>query len=288
MQNKAFSTNKTLNFKGQLIDLATPKIMAILNVTPDSFYDGGKYADEKSIVSRARQVIGEGAAFIDIGGYSSRPGAADIPEEEEIRRVLPAIKIVSREFPELLISVDTFRSRVAKAAVEYGASMINDISGGSLDETMLPVVAGLNVPYVVMHMKGDPQTMQKQAVYENVVKEVLDYFQKKVHRINESGIKDVIIDPGFGFSKTREQNFELLDNLDLFRVFGRPVMAGLSRKSMIWKTLGQQPEDALNGTTALNTIALLRGADILRVHDVKAASEVVRLIQALAQSRSAG
>lgn len=288
MQNKAFSTNKTLNFKGQLIDLATPKIMAILNVTPDSFYDGGKYADEKSIVSRARQVIGEGAAFIDIGGYSSRPGAAEIPEDEEIRRVLPAIKIVSREFPELLISVDTFRSRVAKAAVEHGASMINDISGGSLDETMLPVVAGLNVPYVVMHMKGDPQTMQKQAVYENVVKEVLDYFQKKVHRINESGIKDVIIDPGFGFSKTREQNFELLDNLDLFRVFGRPVMASLSRKSMIWKTLGQQPEDALNGTTALNTIALLRGADILRVHDVKAASEVVRLIQALAQSRSAG
>lgn len=288
MQNKAFSTNKTLNFRGRLIDLGTPKIMAILNVTPDSFYDGGMYADEKSIVSRVRQVIGEGAAFIDIGGYSSRPGAADIPEEEEIRRVLPAIKIVSREFPELLISVDTFRSGVARAAVGHGAAMINDISGGSLDETMLPVVAGLNVPYVAMHMKGDPQTMQKHAVYENVVKEVLDYFQKKVHRITESGIKDVIIDPGFGFSKTREQNFELLDNLDLFRVFGRPVMAGLSRKSMIWKTLGQQPEDALNGTTALNTIALLRGADILRVHDVKAASEVIRLIQALEQSRSAG
>lgn len=259
--------------------------MAILNVTPDSFYDGGRYADEAGIVKRARQVVDEGATFIDIGGYSSRPGAEDIPPDEELRRVLHAIRIVRREAPELAISVDTFRSQVAEAAVESGASIVNDISAGALDSKMLKTIARLRIPYVAMHMKGNPQNMMSLATYDNVVTEILEYFANRVHQLAELGINDVIIDPGFGFSKTRETNFELLQQLELLKVTGKILMAGLSRKSMIWKTLGVQPENALNGTTVLNTVALLKGADILRVHDVREAMEAITLT---VQLRGAG
>jgi dihydropteroate synthase len=286
VQNKAFSTNKTLNFKGRLVDLSTPRIMAILNVTPDSFYDGGRYSDEKKISERCEAVLRQGATFVDVGGYSSRPGASDIDEKEELSRIVPALKIISRDFPELLISVDTFRSQVARAAVEHGASMINDISGGALDVSMEETILELGVPYVLMHMKGTPRTMVKEAVYENVVKEVLEYFHVRVHRMTLSGIKDIIVDPGFGFAKTREHNFEILEQLELFRITGKPIMAGLSRKSMVWKTLGIEPEEALNGTTVLNTIALMKGVDILRVHDVKEAAEVVKLITVLEENKS--
>jgi dihydropteroate synthase len=287
VQNTAFSTNKTLNVNGRIVDLTTPVIMAILNVTPDSFYDGGKNCDEKSILRRAEEAVTNGAMFIDIGGYSSRPGAENISEQEELNRILPALRLIAPRFPELLISVDTFRSQVARAAVEHGAAIINDISGGTLDTGMFDTVASLKVPYILMHMKGNPQTMMKEAQYENVVKELLNFFQKKVYDLALVGINDVIIDPGFGFAKTREHNFDILSKLDLLRMVGKPVMAGLSRKSLVWKTLDIQPADALNGTTVLNTVALLKGASILRVHDVKEAREAIILTEAM-RSTEAG
>lgn len=280
MQNTAFSTNKTLNLAGQLVALTEPKIMGILNVTPDSFYDGGRYNDEKAVLEKVEQMFVEGAIFIDIGGYSSRPGAPDVTEKEELERVLPAVRSIARNFPSLFISIDTFRSNVAKAAIENGASLVNDISGGALDDRMFQTIAALRVPYIVMHMKGNPQNMMSNAHYDDLAGEVLKYFDEKVHQLREYGIKDVIIDPGFGFAKTRQHNFELLQQLDLLRMVGKPILAGLSRKSMIWKTLGIDPEDALNGTTVLNTIALLKGVDILRVHDVKEARQAVRLLEA--------
>jgi len=280
VQNTAFSTNKTLNLAGQLVALTEPKIMGILNVTPDSFYDGGRYNDEKAVLEKVEQMFVEGAIFIDIGGYSSRPGAPDVTEKEELERVLPAVRSIARNFPSLFISIDTFRSNVAKAAIENGASLVNDISGGALDDRMFQTIAALRVPYIVMHMKGNPQNMMSNAHYDDLAGEVLKYFDEKVHQLREYGIKDVIIDPGFGFAKTRQHNFELLQQLDLLRMVGKPILAGLSRKSMIWKTLGIDPEDALNGTTVLNTIALLKGVDILRVHDVKEARQAVRLLEA--------
>jgi dihydropteroate synthase len=277
VQNTPFSTNKTLNIRGRLIDLSVPKIMGILNVTPDSFYDGGQFITERSVLEQVQKMIQDGADFIDVGGYSSRPEAVDISEDVEKERVVNAIALIYRNFPQSIITIDTFRSKVAEAAVDAGASMINDISGGNLDSQMFETVARLQVPYILMHMKGRPQNMRDQAQYTNLIKEMIDYFHEKIHRLQRLEIKDIIIDPGFGFAKNREHNFSILHNLQGFSILGRPVLVGLSRKSMVWKTLGIQPQDALNGTTALNTIALLKGADILRVHDVKEAKEVIKL-----------
>ena len=255
--------------------------MGVLNVTPDSFFDGGKYLSEEAIVRRAGQMIDEGAHFLDIGGYSSRPGAADVSAAEEQKRVVNAVSAILKNFPGIIISVDTFRASVAEAAVDAGAAMINDISGGNLDDEMFSTVARMKVPYVLMHMKGTPQTMKSLTQYSHLLKDIIDYFHEKIYRLRELGVKDIIIDPGFGFSKTIEQNFALLANLEKFSLLGRPLLAGLSRKSMIWKTLDIQPTDALNGTTALNIVALMKGADVLRVHDVKEARQVVKLFTSM-------
>ena len=284
MQSKLFSTNKTLNVQGKLIDLSVPKVMGILNVTPDSFYEGSRFAQQASILKQVEKMITEGASFIDVGGYSSRPGALDISVEEELRRVLPAVESICKEFSDTIVSIDTFRSEVAKQAVRKGASMINDVSGGELDNRMIETVAVLKVPYIAMHLRGTPQTMTQHTQYENLVKDVTTYFHNKIDQFHQAGIKDIIIDPGFGFAKTKDQNFELLNHLDYLQVIGKPVLVGLSRKSMIWKTLNSNPENALNGTTALHAVALLKGASILRVHDVKEAVDTVKLIQELDQS----
>jgi dihydropteroate synthase len=279
MQSKIFSVNKTLNICGKLIDLSVPKVMGILNVTPDSFYDGQRYDDEKSALQQAEKMLEEGADFIDVGGYSTRPGAKEISVEEELDRVLPVIKSIKKNFSDAIISIDTFRSTVARQAVTEGAMMINDVSGGSLDEQMFSTVASLQVPYVLMHMKGNPQTMTQQTEYDNVIKDIVDFFHSKIFQLHRLGMKDIIIDPGFGFAKKVDQNFELLHKLDHFQALGKPILAGLSRKSMIWKTLNTNPENALNGTTVLNTIALHKGASILRVHDVREAKEVIQLLK---------
>ena len=267
----------TINCRGSLIDLSSPKVMGILNVTPNSFYDGGKYADEKTMLSQVEKMLTEGAAFIDIGAYSSKPNAEFVTEQEETQRLLPIIKSVLQHFPETLISVDTFRANVAKAAIENGACIINDIAAGGLDENMMKTVAELQVPYIMMHMKGNPQTMQSLAQYDNVTKEVLFYFSEKVAQARRLGINDLIIDPGFGFAKTLEQNFEIMNNLELFQLLELPLLVGISRKSMIYKTLNTSAAFALNGTSVLNTIALQKGSTILRVHDVKEAVECVNL-----------
>ncbi len=267
----------TINCHGQLIDLTSPKVMGILNITPNSFYDGGVYSDEKSILKQVEKMLVEGTTFIDIGAYSSKPKAEFVSEEDEILRLIPVITSVLKHFPETLISVDTFRANVAKNAIENGACIINDISAGSLDANMMETVANLHVPYIMMHMKGTPQTMQSLAQYENSIKEILFYFSEKVAQARSLGIHDLIIDPGFGFAKTLEQNFEVMNNLELFQMLELPVLVGVSRKSMIYKTLETSAEFALNGTTVLNTIALQKGAKILRVHDVKEAMECVRL-----------
>jgi dihydropteroate synthase len=281
VQNTPFSTNKTLNIQGRLVDLSIPKIMGILNVTPDSFYDGGRYLTEESIVGQVGKMLSEGADFIDVGGYSSRPGAEDITPEEEKDRTVKAISVIVRNFPGTIVSIDTFRSAVAEAATDAGASMINDISGGSLDGKMFETVARLRVPYVMMHMRGNPQNMRTQTQYNNLMLELIEYFHKKIYVLRQLEVNDIIIDPGFGFSKTAEQNFTILQHLEKFSILGRPVLVGLSRKSMVWKTLGINAADALNGTTALNTVALLKGADIVRVHDVKEAREVIKLFTSL-------
>jgi dihydropteroate synthase len=268
----------TLNCKGSLIDLASPKVMGILNLTPDSFYDGGKYKNQGEILSQTAKMLDEGATFIDIGGYSSRPGATHISEEEETQRVLPIIELLTKEFPDILISIDTFRSGVAKKAIEAGATMVNDISAGNLDKKMMETIAKLQVPYIIMHMRGTPQIMKTQTEYENLLQEILLYFSEKMAAARELGINDLIIDPGFGFAKTPKQGFEILNNLKLFSNLDCPVLVGLSRKSMICKTLGISPKEALNGTSVLNSIALYNGASILRVHDVKEAVEAVKLV----------
>jgi len=271
----------TINCKGHLIDLSSPKVMGILNITPDSFYDGGKYNSEKAIIKHVEQMLLEGATFIDIGAYSSKPGADFVSEDEELARILPIIAPILKEFPEALLSIDTFRSRVAKECIQMGAALINDISAGKLDDTMLNTVADLHVPYIMMHMRGTPQTMQKQTVYNNLVKDILFYFSERIAAARQIGIVDMIIDPGFGFAKTLEQNFELLNQLELFNMLELPLLVGVSRKSMIYKTLQNSASEALNGTTALNTIALQKGANILRVHDVKEAIETIKLVQSL-------
>jgi dihydropteroate synthase len=277
-EDKLFPQKYTFQIKGCLYSWNKPKVMGILNLTPDSFFEGSRVpTDKKSVLEEAEKKIKEGADFLDLGGYSTRPGAADISIEEEIARVIPAISEIKKNFPDTLLSVDTFRSQVAKAAVEAGAELVNDISAGNLDPEMLPLVAQLGVPYIAMHMKGSPQTMQTETSYTDLVPDVLAYFGEKIEQFRKFGIKDVIIDPGFGFAKTREQNFELLRNLSSFKQLGLPVLVGLSRKSMIYKTLEISANEALNGTTALNMFALLQGADILRVHDVKEAKETIEL-----------
>lgn len=271
----------TINCKGTLIDLSTPKVMGIFNITPDSFYDGGALKTDAALLSQAEKMLNEGATFLDIGGYSSRPGATDISVSEEVNRVIPAIELVLKNFPETLISIDTFRSEVAQKAIESGAAIINDISAGTVDEAMLSKVAQLQVPYVMMHMRGTPQTMQSLTDYENVTLDVLHYFSERIAAARVLGINDIIADPGFGFAKTIPQNFELLNNLELFKNLNVPLLIGISRKGMIYKTLNITPQEALNGTTSLNSIALLNGANILRVHDVKEAIEVVNLFEVL-------
>ncbi|MGB5941291.1 MAG: dihydropteroate synthase [Leeuwenhoekiella sp.] len=272
---------KTINCKGRLIDLTTPKVMGILNLTPDSFFDGGKYGDLDEALRQTEKMLKEGAAFIDLGAYSSRPGADHIPEGEELHRLLPVLVELVKRFPEALFSIDTFRASVAREAVSTGASLINDISGGKLDENMLPTIAELQVSYVMMHMKGTPQTMKDLAEYDDLLGEVIFYFSERVAAARALGINDVIVDPGFGFAKNIPQNFELLKNLDQLKIIDAPLLVGLSRKSTIYKTLGIEAADALNGTTVLNTVALQKGASILRVHDVKEAVEAVRLMESV-------
>ncbi|WP_203258441.1 dihydropteroate synthase [Hyunsoonleella ulvae] len=271
----------TINCKGQLVDVSTPKVMGVLNVTPDSFYDGRKYKDEASILKQVAQILNEGATFIDVGAYSSRPGADHVTENEELSRILPIVNLILNEFPETLLSIDTFRSTIAKRSIEAGAALINDISAGQLDNNMLPTIAELQVPYIMMHMRGTPQTMQGLTQYEDLVKDILFYFSERIAAARNLGVIDIIIDPGFGFAKTLEQNFELLNKLELFKIIEKPLLVGVSRKSMIYKTLETSAKDALNGTTVLNTIGLQKGASILRVHDVKEAVEAIKLVEAL-------
>lgn len=259
-----------------------PQVMGILNLTPDSFFSGSRIdKNREAILSKAGEMIREGAAFLDLGGYSTRPGAVDISIQEEIDRVVPAVEVIRKEFPDILLSIDTFRSKVAQEAVFAGADIVNDISAGNLDEAMLPMIASLGVPYIAMHMRGNPQNMLSQSNYSDILREILHYFAEKVDLIRKLGIKDVIIDPGFGFAKTIEQNFYLLKNLKSFETLGFPLLVGVSRKSMIYKTLQIDTTNALNGTTALNMFALLQGANILRVHDVKEAKETVKLFEQL-------
>ncbi|NQZ45089.1 MAG: dihydropteroate synthase [Flavobacteriaceae bacterium] len=267
----------TINCNGHLIDLSTPKIMGIVNVTPDSFYDGGRLKDTSDVLRQVETMLNQGATFIDVGGYSSRPNAQEVPIAEELQRVLPITEALCREFPGILLSIDTFRSTVAKAVLEAGAAMINDISAGHLDPGMLETIAAHQVPYIMMHMRGTPQTMQQQTDYGDLEQEIIHYFSERLRKIEALKINDVILDPGFGFSKTTEQNFQLLNHFNVFQHLGRPLLAGLSRKSMIYKTLDIASEHALNGTTALHMIALTKGASILRAHDVKEAMECVRL-----------
>lgn len=270
-----------INCKGRLIELDTPKVMGILNLTPDSFYDGGRHDSQEKILSRTKRMLDEGATFIDVGAYSSRPGATDIPEEEELKRLLPVVELLVEQFPNIILSIDTFRSEVAKRAVEAGAAIINDISAGNLDPEMMNTVARLQVPYIMMHMRGTPQNMKKLNEYDDLVQDVIYYFSQKISEARDLGINDLIIDPGFGFSKNIAQNFELLNKLELFKNLELPLLSGLSRKSLIYKTFNTTPGEALNGTTVLNTVSLMKGADILRVHDVKEAVECVKLLERL-------
>lgn len=275
------SADLSLNIQGNLFHFDSPKVMGILNVTPDSFFDGGTLENEKQVLERAERMLQEGAHFLDIGGASSRPGAEAVSVEEELARVLPTIKAISREFPKAILSIDTFNARVARKAVEAGAHMVNDISAGDDDPEMFKTVMDLQVPYIIMHKRGQPQNMQKNPEYNDVTQEVLYYLAEKVQKLNKMGVNDIIIDPGFGFGKTVEHNYELLQKLELFHHLELPILVGLSRKSMINRVLGTKPEEALNGTSVLNTIALQKRAHLLRVHDVKEAVQAVKLWQKL-------
>ena len=278
--DKSFYRKKsTLNLNGHLIELNSPLVMGILNITPDSFYDGGSYTTDLTILKRAAQIIEEGGHFIDIGGMSTRPGAQEISPEEEIGRLLPAVKIIKREFPDISLSVDTYRSEVVQEVYdEIGDFAVNDVSGGTFDIQMFAKVADLNLPYILMHTKGKSATMQNNPRYNDVVKEVIFFLSAQVQKLKQSGVCDILIDPGFGFGKSADHNYELLNRLDAFRIFELPILVGLSRKAMIWKELNLTPDQSLNGTTVLNTLALMGGCDILRVHDVKEAIETIKLV----------
>ena len=271
----------TINCKETLIDLTSPKVMGILNITPDSFFDGGKYKDKHAILSQTEKMLREGATFIDVGAYSSRPGAKHVSEAEELQRIVPVIKLLEKNFPDILISVDSFRSTVVRESINAGASIVNDISGGKLDDNMFATVASLQVPYIMMHMQGTPQSMQLNPVYENVVTDIILFFAEQLRKLRKLKVNDVIIDVGFGFGKTTEHNYELLKKLSLFKNLEVPILTGISRKSMLYKLLDVLPEKALNATTVANTIALLNGTNILRVHDVKEAVEAVKIVEQL-------
>jgi dihydropteroate synthase len=276
------TTARYINVNGSLLDLSQPRVMGILNVTPDSFYAGSRTQTEVEIVRRVKQIVSEGAAIIDIGAYSSRPNADNVSAREEMERLRMGLKILFEIQPDAVVSVDTFRADVARMCVEeYGVAIINDIAAGEMDANMFHTVAALNVPYIMMHMQGTPQSMQQHPHYDNLLKEVFLYFARKVQQLRDLGVKDIILDPGFGFGKTMEHNYELLSHLEEFRIFELPLLVGVSRKSMIYRLLDITPQEALNGTTVLDTICLLKGADILRVHDVKEAVETVRIVQAM-------
>ncbi len=266
-----------INIRGRLFDLSKPKVMGILNLTPDSFYDGGVHNEINKIENHVNKMVNDGMDILDIGGYSSKPGAKNISVDEELSRVIPILKHIRKIFPELVISIDTFRSKIASASLNEGADIINDISGGTLDKNMMSVVAKNNCPYILMHMQGNPQNMQNDPSYENVTLEIIQYLAQRIKIAHDNNIVDIIVDPGFGFGKTLEHNFEILNNLEKFNVLDTPILAGFSRKSMIYKTLKTSSEKALNGTSSLNTIALTKGAKILRVHDVKEAKECIIL-----------
>lgn len=268
----------TINCKGELIDLSTPKVMGILNITPDSFFDGGKYKSDLDILNQVEKMLIEGATFIDVGAYSSRPNAVHISESEELNRLIPVLEIILNKFPNTLISIDTFRSLIAKKGIETGACMINDISGGTLDSDMFKTIGKLNVPYILMHIKGNPQNMQSNPSYQNITQEVMSFFAKKIVLLRDEKVNDIILDLGFGFGKTIEHNYELLKNMEFIQRFDFPILTGLSRKSMLYKLLDCDPENALNATTAANTIALQKGTNILRVHDVKEAMETIKIV----------
>ncbi len=276
-----FSKKHTLNCKGKLLNLDKPVVMGILNITPDSFYDGGKYTSDSEIIKQAGKMFVEGAKIVDIGAVSTKPGAQEISEEEEEKRLIPIVKKLVKEFPNEIFSVDTWRSGIAKVAIDQGMSIINDISGGTFDNKMFDLVSKENVPYIIMHIKGKPSYMQEKPVYENLIKELIFFFSKQIEDLKKRGVKDIIIDPGFGFGKNQEHNYHLLKNLGYFHFFGLPIMVGVSRKSMINKLLGTKPANALNGTTVLHTIALLSGAKFLRVHDVKEAVEAIKITEKL-------
>ena len=271
---------KSININGELLDLSTPLVMGILNITPDSFYPGSRKQSEREIVGRVRQILDEGGIIVDIGGQSTTPASTRISAREELKRLEPALKLIRKEFPDTILSIDTFYSEVAGSAVEkYGVNIINDISCGQIDDNMFETVARLNVPYILMHMRGIPQTMQQHTRYDNLVQDILYYFSEKIAKLNLLGVNDIIIDPGFGFSKTTDQNYQLMAYLKYFNIFDVPILAGISRKSMIYRLLGCTPQESLNGTSVLNTFALLSGANILRVHDVKEAVECVKIVQ---------
>ena len=278
--NKTYKkTSYSLNCNGVLLNLDTPKIMGILNVTPDSFYDGGRFNATDTALQRVEKMLEDGADIIDVGGMSSRPGAPIIPVEDELKRVIPIIEEIKKHFPETIISIDTLQSKVAREAIAVGASIINDISAGTIDPKIFEVAAELNVPYILMHMQGKPKSMQDSPTYENICLDLIDFFQEKLNHLKKIGINDLIIDVGFGFGKTVEHNYQLLDNLNEFKILDKPMLVGVSRKSMIWKVLKSNPEQALNGTTVVHTLALLKGANILRVHDIKEAKECIKIIQ---------
>lgn len=282
-----FSRNLSLNLKGRILDLSVPKVVGIINATPDSFYEGSRLPEAAQAVETARRMINQGAAILDVGAVSSRPGAEEVSEEVEISRISPVLEALRNEFPEVPISVDTWRSGVARITHQrYSVDMINDISAGGLDPNMFPAIAELQLSYVMMHMKGTPDSMQDAPQYENVTDELLQFFGERVHQLRKRGINDILIDPGFGFGKTIEQNYRLLLDLDAFQMMELPIMVGISRKSMIYRTLEQEPQDALNGTTAAHMAALMNGASLLRVHDVKAAAETVKIFQQIMESRA--
>jgi len=271
----------TINCNQNLVDLSSPKVMGILNITTDSFFDGGKYRNESEILNQVEKMLFEGATFIDVGAYSSKPGAKHISEKKELQRIVPVIKLLTKNFPEIIISIDTFRSKVARETINAGAAIINDISGGKMDEKMFETVAGLKVPYILMHMLGTPQNMQINPIYTDVTQEIISFFTEQIFKLHQLKLNDIIIDVGFGFGKTSNHNFEILKNLSLFKSLDAPILAGISRKSMLYKTLNISAQEALNATTSANTIALLNGASILRVHDVKEAIEAVKIVNQL-------
>lgn len=281
LQNSFFETKNTLNCRGKIIKLSSPLVMGVINVGPDSFYDGGKHRTSWEIIKQADKLLNEGASILDLGAASTRPGMAVIGAEREKRRLMPALDVLVKEFPEAIISVDTYNSSVARESIDRGAHIINDISAGAFDTEMFATIAQLQVPYIIMHIKGRPDNMQQNPVYDDVVKEVTAYFAEKVFQLRELGVHDIIIDPGFGFGKSLEDNYRLLDKLDYFKIFELPILVGVSRKSMINKVLKTSPANALNGTTVINTLALQNGAGILRVHDAREAAQAIQIMEML-------